>query len=583
MSANAVGKEASGKDGEKMMIKIRHHRLWRPTVKAASVLTAALLLAAGGGPGAPVASAVGEAISGSGSEWSFPIVRQWGADVAVQGTNVNVAGGGSSLGRAQFAGGNTDFGNSDIAYQGYDARTHSIDRSSRPYAYIPIISGGTALMYSLYDGRNRVDNVRLSGETIAKIFTGVITMWNDQQITGDMNGHELPAKKIQVLVNSAGTGTSYHFSDWLSKRYPDLWQRFSGVTKPTSYYPSDRAPNFSGSNGDDRIAKKIEGGSDADGFISFVQYSYPYSQHWPVAKVANVAGYFTEPTPQHVAFSLQRAHINYDKSDIQQYLTQELSDVYTGDDPRVYPLSSYSYMIIPIDQKDNHETPGKAQTFANFTYYALCDGQAQARRLGYSPLPYGLVAAAFEQVPKFSFMEPRFRSNQDPKTCDNPTFDRNDLSVNVLARDDKKPDECDRAGQGPCGASPNLGGGTGAGPGGGTSTGAGSSNGAGGGTNGPAANDAGGGTNGAGATGASGDGAAASAADPGAATDSTGSGTGTGTAATGKSSELAAFRSQGMTAVLGVLAAIELVLVLLLPAIVGRVVTRRRTEREGNS
>ena len=83
-----------------------------------------------------------------------------------------------------------------------------------------------------------------------------------------------------------------------------------------------------------------------NGTIGYVEYSYPVNAHYPVVKVENKAGYFVEPTQYNVAVALTKAKINQDKSS-KDYLTQILDGVYTHPDPRAYPLSSYSYMIIP--------------------------------------------------------------------------------------------------------------------------------------------------------------------------------------------------------------------------------------------
>ena len=82
------------------------------------------------------------------------------------------------------------------------------------------------------------------------------------------------------------------------------------------------------------------------------------------------------------------------------YLTQNLDQVYTYKDPRTYPLSSYSYMIIPTSKSDQRMTVPKRQTLADFLSYSLCTGQSLAGPYGYSPLPLNLVKAAFGQLEK---------------------------------------------------------------------------------------------------------------------------------------------------------------------------------------
>ena len=120
---------------------------------------------------------------------------------------------------------------------------------------------------------------------------------------------------------------------------------------------------------------------------------------FPVVKLLNAAGYYTEPTPKNVAVSLLEAKINTDASSPETYLTQNLSGVYAGKDPRNYELSSYSYLILPtkIGGQFNVE---KGKTLGAFSYYAMCQAQQQSESLGYSPMPINLVKASLDQIKK---------------------------------------------------------------------------------------------------------------------------------------------------------------------------------------
>ena len=132
-------------------------------------------------------------IQGSGSSWAANAVNQWIADVHSNGLQVVFTSSGSAQGRKDFANNTVDFAVSDIGFQGVDPATGQDDTSQgREYAYVPIVAGGTALPYQIRVGGQLVRNLRLSGETIAKIFTQQITNWNDKQITADNNGHALP-------------------------------------------------------------------------------------------------------------------------------------------------------------------------------------------------------------------------------------------------------------------------------------------------------------------------------------------------------------------------------------------------------
>ncbi|QUQ63560.1 phosphate ABC transporter substrate-binding protein PstS [Kutzneria sp. CA-103260] len=516
------------------------------------LLLAAAALAVLVGP-APAAMA-GEVLQGEGSSWSANAMNQWTSDESAKGVEIAFTSSSSGAGRQKFGQYQQDFANSDIPFQGVDPLTKQPDNANgRDFAYMPIIAGGTSLMYHLQQGKDLIRNVRLSGLTVAKIFTGKITMWNDPAITADMNGHALPAKKIQVVVASGGSGTTFQFTDWINHQFPDVWKAYAGQAAATSYYPVN-APNVTAQGNDSTMSSTIAADS-YDGAIGYVQYSYALNAKFPVAKILNAAGYYAAPTPYNVAVALTKAKLNMDQSDITKYLTQDLSDVFTFGDPRVYPMSAYSYMIVPIGQNDRLITADKAKTFADFSYYFLCEGQQEAPALGYSPLPLNLVQAGFDQVKRFSRIDPKDLQNRDPRSCDNPTFDPGNPSANKLAEIDPAPQACDKQGAGPCGTDNNSD---------------------------PLKNGSGGGTGGTGSGGA----AATSTSAPPSIDPETGqaigdSAGGSGGDSSATASELAAFRAQSMTTVMGVLAAVEVVLVLLVPAFVARAISKRRNRNNG--
>ena len=237
-----------------------------------------------------------------------------------------------------------------------------------------------------------------------------------------------------------------------------------------------------------------------------------------------------------------------------------LDGVYRYNDPRTYPLSSYSYAIIPIVGKgDQRITAGKGRTMSDFMYYFLCQGQGSMPALGYSPLPANLVRAGFSQVKRIPHATVQ---DADVAKCGNPTFDPGDPSSNKLAREAPMPAACDKQGAGPCEASQGTGNGNGTG------------------------NDNGGGTgttgNGTTGTGTNGDTTGTSTVDPETGLPVGSDAGGSGADLAGNATELAAFRSDGMTAALTAIAVVQLLLVLLVPPFVVRAIRRRR-EREQRS
>jgi hypothetical protein len=143
--------------------------------------------------------------------------------------------------------------------------------------------------------------------------------------------------------------------------------------------------------------------------------------------------------------ALLRARINQDESSV-DYLTQDLRNVYTDTDPRTYPLSSYSYIILPTALQLGF-TEDKGLTLADFGAYFLCEGQQQAETLGYSPLPVNLVLAGQAQIEKIPGGNPIIKGIAQ---CRNPTLDPSDPNGNALAKNAPFPSACDKKGQEQC-------------------------------------------------------------------------------------------------------------------------------------
>lgn len=398
-------------------------------------------------------------IEGSGSTWSQVILSQWIKDVSASGIHVAYTGSGSSVGRKDFSNYSSMFAVSEIPYQGTDETGQPDTSNGREYAYMPIVAGGTAFTYHLEQGGKLVTGIRLSGETIAKIFTNQITSWADPAIKADNNGRVLPDTPIIPVVRSDGSGTTAQFTTWLNKAYPAIWTPYFGKAGLTSYYPKKSGTKMISAAGSDQVMNSIAAKS-GNGTVGYVEYSYPTNKKYPVVKVLNAAGFYVEPTQYAVAVALTKARINTDKGS-QLYLTQILDDVYTNADPRAYPLSSYSYMILPTGATDRKMSTAKRQSLVDFMFYGLCDGQSQAGAFGYSPLPLNLVQAGFDQLAKLKAADPGVDlQNRDVSKCNNPTFVPGDLSRNKLAEIAAAPAACDKSGAGPCGVTGSTPGGS---------------------------------------------------------------------------------------------------------------------------
>jgi phosphate ABC transporter phosphate-binding protein len=350
-------------------------------------------------PTAPATATSFTTINGAGSTWVYIAINQWQADVARQGIPVNFQANGSTAGRVYYYQNQVDFAASEIPFQAaYRDATGTVTTNEialaahRPYAYLPDVAGGTSFMYHIDINGTMVTDLRLSPPTLAKIFTGVITNWDDPAITADNGGRQFPPLTIVPVIRSDGSGTSAQFTAFMANQTPTIWQAFCqkvGINlnpcPATSLYPP-----FNGS-----IAQQLSDGVAAfvaspssNGAITYVEYGYAKERGFPVASILNKGGYYTQPTALDVAIALEKAQINADR-------TQNLTNVYTNPDPRTYPVSSYSYMIVPTTTAAPFTT-AKGNTLGAFILYAVCAGQTKAAELGYSPLPENIVQFAFD-------------------------------------------------------------------------------------------------------------------------------------------------------------------------------------------
>ncbi len=396
----------------------------------AATLGAQILLA----PGAQAAEFI--PISGSGSNWSANALNQWRQAVNnLDGMMVSFSPDDSTNGRDDFRAGRVDFAVSDMPYGGSEEGIPD-PPPARPFGYLPIVAGGTAFMYNLTIGDKRVTNLRLSGETIAKIFTQLITSWADPAIKADNPGLALPARRIVPVVRSDSAAPTAQFTAWLASQYPAIWDAYCqragrqvAPCGPTSSYPL--VPSMQALAGSSGVTGFVAQGS-TDGAITYAEYSYAHRAGLPVAKVLNAANYYVEPTASNVAVALLAAKVRPD-------LTQDLSQVYSDPDPRAYPLSSYSYMIVPQVPTANFGTD-KGRTLAEFAYYAVCDGQQYADALGYTPLPVNLVQAAVAQINQIPGASQKINSN-DLSNCHNLTLSAD--GSDQLIKSVPQPSPCD--------------------------------------------------------------------------------------------------------------------------------------------
>jgi ABC-type phosphate transport system substrate-binding protein len=379
-----------------------------------------------------------EQISGSGSTYAAGALDQWATDLVPQGLQINYSPVGSAMGRDQYIQGENDFAGSDIAFISSgdpDPFAGSDPPTDFAYSYIPDVAGGLAFIYNLQADGHRITNLRLRPQTLAEIFTGHITNWDNPAITHDY-GAQLPNLPITVVTRSDGAGESYFLSRWMWKMYPSLWSGFchaqggQGSCGPTEDYPGQNA-GFKALNGAEGVAGYVAASAN-NGAIGYAETYYALNYHIPIVSVANPGGYYVQPTGSNVAIALEKAQIDENQHDV-TFLMQNLDNVYTDPDPRAYPLSAYSYLIVPRDKRTiggvtygplsgaiaDHDAKGVSlSTYINFI---LCGAQASAVYLGYSPLPGPMVTGGFLQDSQIPGAVPSPAAH-NYATCNNPAF-----------------------------------------------------------------------------------------------------------------------------------------------------------------
>ncbi len=428
---------------------IRFPARWKGPLAAGAAAAMALLALTT--TASPASAGTYATLSGSGSSWAAVALDQWAQDLQSNGLTVNFNEDGSAAGRGDYMqGSQVDFAASDPPFRNGEDELASTggEFPSYGYSYIPDVGGGTAFMYHLTVGGHQITNLRLSGETIMKIFTGQITNWADPAITKDY-GAQLPNLPITPVIRSDGSGATYFFTRWMAHEFPSQWNAFCKKVKPsislpcgqTEFYPL--FPGAKSENGSNNVATYITA-SYGNGAIGYDEYAYALNAHYPVVKLLNPAGYYVLPTASNVAVALTKAVIN-ENSGSPDFLQQDLDSVYTFTDPRSYPLSSYSYLIVPRKgtREPTNFSNSKGRSLSTFVDYFLCGGQREVAALGYSPLPLNLVQGGLLQSSKIPGAIPG--PNQTTLAgCNNPTFTNGKLTLLLNA---PQPSPCDKVGE----------------------------------------------------------------------------------------------------------------------------------------
>jgi phosphate transport system substrate-binding protein len=339
-----------------------HPATWAAAA-AIALLTAACTGTSSPGTAASVvaaASAGGHAptLTGAGSTFDAPFFSVAFARYQQQhpGVSIGYSAVGSSAGIAAFSAGQVDFGASDVPMT---AREQAA--TSGPITQVPVALGGEGVVYNLSLPAGA--RLHLTGPVLAAIFLGQITRWTDPAVTALNPGVSLPPARINVVHRSDGSGTTYIFSNYLSRIDP-AWAATVGTGKTL------RWPTGEGAEGNSGVAAAVNRTSFS---IGYVEQAYSQGLLLPYAAIRNQAGHYVIPSTQTVAAdAAQKPGITpADFSIVNQPGTAS------------YPISGYSWALI-YTRQHNQAT---GQALVTMLDWLTHDGQASAAANGYVPLP----------------------------------------------------------------------------------------------------------------------------------------------------------------------------------------------------
>jgi phosphate transport system substrate-binding protein len=306
-------------------------------------------------------------MTGAGATFPYPMYSKWFDEYAKVDPSVrfNYQSIGSGGGQKQIIAQTVDFGASDGPMS--DA---NLAKAPGKILHIPTVAGAVVLTYNLPGN----PAIKLDGPTIANIFLGNITKWNDPAIAGQNPGLQLPDSDIIVVHRSDGSGTTYIFTDYLGKVSPD-WKSKVGANTAV------RWPVGLGAKGNEGVSGQIE---QTPGSFGYVELIYAAQNKLPIAQIKNAAGSYVSPTTDSVTAALAGAQI---PDDFRFSMTN-------APGAAAYPISGVTWLLVYQKQTD----ADKGKKMVEFLNWALTKGEEMAAPLDYAPLPQPLRDRVLKRI-----------------------------------------------------------------------------------------------------------------------------------------------------------------------------------------
>ena len=327
---------------------------------------------AGTGGSDTTGGALKATLNGAGATFPEPVYVEWAGEFAAgvqPGVSINYQGIGSGGGIQQFTAGTVDFGASDAPMKDEEIAAAEA-KSGAKVLHIPMVMGAVVAAYNL----EGIKELKLDSDTLAAIFLGTVTKWNDPKIAALNSGVTLPDASIQVVHRSDSSGTTNIFTGYLTQVSSE-WSAKVGKGKDVKW------PVGVGGQGNNGVAALIQ---QQKGSLGYVELSFALESKLPMATLKNKAGNFVKPSLESTAAAATGVDIPAD-------LRFALSD---SPGAQAYPIVGATWILA----YDNMKDPAKANALKAFLTWALTDGTSIAKDLNYAPLGDDLKAKALAKV-----------------------------------------------------------------------------------------------------------------------------------------------------------------------------------------
>lgn len=308
------------------------------------------------------------ALTGAGATFPYPVYSKWFYEYHKLHGNIqiNYQDIGSGGGIRQVTEGTVDFGASDGPMNDEQLKAYQ-DKHGFPILHFPTVLGGVVPTYNIPG----VDaELKFTPEALAGIYLGTITKWNDPAIAGANQGVQLPGSDIVVVHRSDGSGTTYIWTDYLS-RVSSTWKDKVGKSTAVNW------PVGLGGKGNPGVAGLVKETPDS---IGYVELTYAIQNNMPYGSVKNSSGAFVKASLASVTAAASSAAKSM-PDDFRVSITDALGE-------NAYPISSFTWLLVPSKISD----AGKRDALKGFVKWMLADGQNYAEALAYAKLPKEVVA-----------------------------------------------------------------------------------------------------------------------------------------------------------------------------------------------